>query len=58
MNNIVLACFFDSQCTWFPGLTQFLNPNGISMGSVIFAGLARVTDRQTNPHTTLLGRWQ
>jgi len=38
--------------TWFPGPTQVLNPNGISIGSAVFAGLTSVTDGQT----TLLGR--
>jgi len=40
--------------TWFPGATRVLNPNGISIGSAVFAGLTNVTDRQTE--TTLLGR--
>jgi len=38
--------------TWFPGPTRFLNPNGISIGSAVFAELTSVTDRQT----TLFGR--
>jgi len=38
--------------TWFPGPTQVLNPNGIPIGSAVFAGLISVTDRQT----TLLGQ--
>ena len=38
--------------SWFRGPTQVLNPNGISIGSAVFAGLNSVTDRQT----TLLGR--
>jgi len=46
--------------TWFPGPTRVLNPNGISIGSAIFAGLTSVTDRQTqrqtNRQTTLLSR--
>jgi len=37
--------------TWFSGPTRVLNPNGISIGSAVFA-LTSVTDRQT----TLLGR--
>jgi len=36
---------------WFPVASGVLNPNGISIGSAIFAGLKTVTDRQT----TLLG---
>ena len=31
--------------TWFPGPTQVLNPNGISIGSADLAGLTSVTDR-------------
>jgi len=38
--------------TWFLGPTQVLNPNGILIGSAVFAGLTSVTDRQT----MLLGR--
>jgi len=38
--------------TWFPGPTRVLNPNGILIGSAIFAGLTSVTERQT----TLLDR--
>ena len=34
------------------GPIRVLNPNGISIGSAVFAGLTSVTDRQT----TLLGR--
>jgi len=34
--------------TWFPGPTQVLNPNGISIGSAVLAGLTSVTDRQTD----------
>jgi len=34
--------------TWFPGPTRVLNPNGISIGSAVFAGLTSVTDRQTD----------
>jgi len=33
--------------TWFLGPTH-INPNGISIGSAIFAGLTTVTDRQTD----------
>jgi len=48
-----------------PHLTRFLgplrphNPNGISIGSAVFARLTSVTDRQTDQEskqTTLLGR--
>jgi len=31
--------------TWFPRPTRVLNPNGISIGSAVFAGLTGVTDR-------------
>jgi len=34
--------------TWFPGPTSVLNPNGISISSVVFAGLTSVTDRLTD----------
>jgi len=39
--------------TWFPGPTQVLNPNGISIGAGVFAGLTsdRPTDTQTD-HAT------
>jgi len=30
--------------TWFPGPTRVLNPNGIWISSVVFAGLTSVTD--------------
>jgi len=33
--------------TWFPEPTRVLNPNSISIGSAVFAGLTSVTDRQT-----------
>jgi len=32
------------------------NPNGISIGAGVFAGLISVTDRPTDRQTTLLGR--
>ena len=43
--------------TWFLGSTstEVLNPNSISIGSAVFAGLTTVTDRQTDRQTTLLG---
>ena len=34
--------------TWFHGLTRVLDPNGISIGSAVFAGLTAVTDRQAD----------
>jgi len=37
--------------TWFPGPTRIRNPNGISIGSAVFAGLTTVTDRPTD-HAT------
>ena len=37
--------------TWFPGPTRVLNPNGISIGSVVLAELISVTDRPTD-HAT------
>jgi len=33
----------------FPGPTQILKANSISVGSAIFAGLTSVTDRQITP---------
>jgi len=41
--------------TWSLGSIQVLNPNGISIGSAVFAGLTSVTERQTDRQTTLLG---
>jgi len=38
--------------TWFLWPTRFLNLNGISIGTAVFAGICSVTDRQT----TLLRR--
>jgi len=37
--------------TWFPGPTRVLNPDGISIGSAVFAELTSVTDRPTD-HAT------
>jgi len=37
--------------TWFLGSTRVHNPNGISIGSAVFAGLMIVTDRQTTLST-------
>jgi len=38
--------------TWFPGPTRVLNPDGISIGLVVFAGpLVWQTDRQTDHDT-------
>jgi len=42
------------QNTWFLGPTRLSPPNGISIGSVVFAGLTNVTNRQTDRPTTLL----
>jgi len=36
---------------WFVGLTRVINPNGISIGAAVFAGLTSVTDRLTD-HAT------
>jgi len=38
--------------TWFPGPTGVLNPNGISIGSAVLAGLTSVTDRPLYTTTT------
>jgi len=37
--------------TWFLGPIRVLNPNGISIGSAVLAGLTTVTDRQTDRPT-------
>jgi len=37
--------------TWFLGPTRVLDPNGISIGAALFAGLISVTDRQTDRPT-------
>jgi len=46
--------------TWFLRPTQVLEPNGISIGSAVFAGFTTVTDGptdgQTDGQTTLLCR--
>ena len=42
--------------TWFPRPTEVLNPNSISIGSAVFAGLTSVISRPTDQQTTLLGR--
>jgi len=39
--------------TWFLGPTRVLNPNGILIGSAVFAGLTSVTDRSTDQATRL-----
>jgi len=41
----------DPSNIWFPGPTRVLNPNGISIGWVVFAGLTSVTDRPTDRQT-------
>jgi len=41
---------------WFPWPTRVHNPNGISIGSPVIAGLTSVTDRQTHRQTMILGR--
>jgi len=50
-----------SYNTWFLGPTRVLNPNGISIGSAVFAGHTSVTDRpthrQTNRPTDYGTRW-
>ena len=37
--------------TWFFGPTRVLNPNGISIDAVVFAGLTSVTDQHQLPCT-------
>jgi len=51
--KIVLFCG-DLDChvnTWFLGLTWSAPPNGISMGSAVFAQYISVTSIQTHRHT-------
>jgi len=43
-----IAPFHKEIWIWFIGSTRFLNPNGISIGLAIFAGLTTVTYRQTD----------
>ena len=40
--------------TWFPGPTQVHNPNGISIGPAVFAGITSVTDRPTERPTEVV----
>jgi len=40
--------------TWFPGPTRVHNPNGISIGSAVFARLTIVTDIQTDSYLLAL----
>ena len=40
---------------WFLGPTRILNPNGISIGAAVFAGITSVTDRPTD-HATVATR--
>ena len=49
-----MGCHFspkDCLFLWFHGPTRVLKPNGISIGSAVFAGLTSVTDRQTDRRT-------
>jgi len=41
--------------TWFLEPTRAHNPNGISIGSAVFAGLTTVTDRPTDCGTAQAG---
>jgi len=43
---------------WFLGPNQVSPPDGISIGSAIFAELTNVTNSQTDRPTTLLRRYQ
>jgi len=43
-----LAPSYGGSGSWFPGPTQVLNPNGISISLAVFARLKCVTDRQTD----------
>ena len=52
-NNCPFASGIWAPCnTYFLGLTRVHNPNGISIGSAVVAGLTTVTDRQTDRQTT------
>jgi len=42
-------------CTRLPGPTRVPKPNGISIGSAVFAGLITIRDRQTDRQATLFG---
>jgi len=61
IRQVAQVCTPPSTCFLRP--TRILNPNGISIGSVVFAGLTTVTDiqtdrqtdRPTDRQTTLLG---
>ena len=44
--------------TGFLGPTRAHNPNGISVGLAVFAGLKAVTDKQKDHQTTLLALYQ
>ena len=50
--SLKIAVSHEGICTlsnaWFPGSTRVLNPNDISIGSDVFAGLTSVTDRPTH----------
>ena len=39
------AALMSPSNTWFPGPTRVFDPNGISIGSAVFAGLSSATDR-------------
>ena len=41
--------------TRFLGPTRVLNPNGISIGAAVFAGLTSVTDRPTDHWSVTIG---
>ena len=42
-----------SSNTWFIGPIRAYRPNGISIGSAVYAGLMNTTDRRTYRQTTL-----
>ena len=46
-----LGVLWTPSNTWFPGPTRVLKPNGISIGSAVFARLTSVTDRPSD-HVT------
>jgi len=45
------GCTWTPSNTWFSMSTRVLNPNGIPIGSAVFAGLTSVTERPTDRST-------
>jgi len=49
--SIPMGGIWTPSNTWFLGPIRVPNPNGISIGAAVFAGLTSVTDRQTDRQT-------